>query len=68
MELNNGLKKEVTSKDVARIWVNEDLKMRSFSPTNVSLSLMVTNYCTVAHKTMAHYTVASIMSHLLELC
>ncbi|XP_048115887.1 protein strawberry notch homolog 1 isoform X1 [Alosa alosa] len=34
-ELNNGVKKEVTSKDVARIWVNEDLKMRSFSPTNI---------------------------------
>ncbi|XP_051973528.1 protein strawberry notch homolog 1-like isoform X2 [Xyrauchen texanus] len=31
-ELNNGLKKEVTSKDVARIWVNDDMKMRSFSP------------------------------------
>uniref|UniRef100_A0A8D0CGN5 Strawberry notch homolog 1 (Drosophila) n=1 Tax=Scleropages formosus TaxID=113540 RepID=A0A8D0CGN5_SCLFO len=37
-DLNNGLKKEVTSKDVARIWVNDDVKMRSFSPTNVSLS------------------------------
>ncbi|XP_031433049.1 protein strawberry notch homolog 1 isoform X2 [Clupea harengus] len=35
VELNNGVKKEVTSKDVARIWVNEDLKMRSFSPTNI---------------------------------
>ncbi|XP_036385163.1 protein strawberry notch homolog 1 isoform X2 [Megalops cyprinoides] len=33
-ELNNGVKKEVTSKDVARIWVNDDIKMRSFSPTN----------------------------------
>uniref|UniRef100_A0A8C9WCB4 Protein strawberry notch homolog 1 n=1 Tax=Scleropages formosus TaxID=113540 RepID=A0A8C9WCB4_SCLFO len=33
-DLNNGLKKEVTSKDVARIWVNDDVKMRSFSPTN----------------------------------
>lgn len=36
-ELNNGLKKEVSSKDVARIWVNDDMKMRSFSPVNVSL-------------------------------
>ncbi|XP_051972574.1 protein strawberry notch homolog 1-like [Xyrauchen texanus] len=34
MELNNGLKKEVSSKDVARIWVNDDMKMRSFSPVN----------------------------------
>uniref|UniRef100_A0A3P8XCL0 Protein strawberry notch homolog 1 n=1 Tax=Esox lucius TaxID=8010 RepID=A0A3P8XCL0_ESOLU len=32
-ELNNGVKKEVTSKDVARIWVNDDVKVRSFSPT-----------------------------------
>lgn len=36
-ELNNGLKKEVSGKDVARIWVNDDMKMRSFSPVNVSL-------------------------------
>uniref|UniRef100_A0A672P1S7 Protein strawberry notch homolog 1 n=1 Tax=Sinocyclocheilus grahami TaxID=75366 RepID=A0A672P1S7_SINGR len=35
-ELNNGLKKEVSSKDVARIWVNDDMKMRSFSPVNKS--------------------------------
>lgn len=34
-EVNNGLKKEVSSKDVARIWVNDDMKMRSFSPVNV---------------------------------
>lgn len=33
-EVNNGLKKEVSSKDVARIWVNDDMKMRSFSPVN----------------------------------
>uniref|UniRef100_A0A8C1L0K8 Protein strawberry notch homolog 1 n=1 Tax=Cyprinus carpio TaxID=7962 RepID=A0A8C1L0K8_CYPCA len=33
-ELNNGLKKEVSSKDVARIWVNDDMKVRSFSPVN----------------------------------
>ncbi|XP_066546140.1 protein strawberry notch homolog 1 isoform X2 [Amia ocellicauda] len=33
-ELNNGVKKEVSNKDVARIWVNDDIKMRSFSPTN----------------------------------
>ncbi|KAL4646616.1 hypothetical protein GN956_G10106 [Arapaima gigas] len=33
-DLNNGVKKEVSSKDVARIWVNDDIKMRSFSPTN----------------------------------
>uniref|UniRef100_A0A8C7PVL8 Protein strawberry notch homolog 1 n=1 Tax=Oncorhynchus mykiss TaxID=8022 RepID=A0A8C7PVL8_ONCMY len=32
-ELNNGIKKEVSSKDVARIWVNDDMKVRSFSPT-----------------------------------
>uniref|UniRef100_A0A6Q2XMS9 Protein strawberry notch homolog 1 n=1 Tax=Esox lucius TaxID=8010 RepID=A0A6Q2XMS9_ESOLU len=35
-ELNNGVKKEVTSKDVARIWVNDDVKVRSFSPTLVN--------------------------------
>nr|XP_055063606.1 protein strawberry notch homolog 1 isoform X2 [Misgurnus anguillicaudatus] len=34
IELNNGLKKEVSGKDVARIWVNDDMKMRSFSPVN----------------------------------
>ncbi|XP_063066402.1 protein strawberry notch homolog 1 isoform X2 [Engraulis encrasicolus] len=34
-DLNNGMKKEVSSKDVARIWVNDDLKMRSYSPTNI---------------------------------
>uniref|UniRef100_A0A8C1DFD7 Protein strawberry notch homolog 1 n=1 Tax=Cyprinus carpio carpio TaxID=630221 RepID=A0A8C1DFD7_CYPCA len=34
VELNNGLKKEVSGKDVARIWVNDDMKMRSFSPVN----------------------------------
>uniref|UniRef100_A0A674A7G1 Protein strawberry notch homolog 1 n=1 Tax=Salmo trutta TaxID=8032 RepID=A0A674A7G1_SALTR len=32
-ELNNGIKKEVSSKDVARFWVNDDMKVRSFSPT-----------------------------------
>lgn len=34
VELNNGLKKEVSGKDVARIWVNDDMKMRSFSPVH----------------------------------
>ncbi|XP_039627924.1 protein strawberry notch homolog 1 isoform X1 [Polypterus senegalus] len=33
-ELNNGVKKEITNKEVARIWVNDDLKVRSFSPTS----------------------------------
>ncbi|XP_066506867.1 protein strawberry notch homolog 1 isoform X2 [Hoplias malabaricus] len=33
-EVNNGVKTEVSSKDVARIWVNDELKMRSFSPVN----------------------------------
>ncbi|XP_067910625.1 protein strawberry notch homolog 1 isoform X2 [Heterodontus francisci] len=33
-DLNNGvMKKESLSKEVTRIWVNEDIKMRSFSPT-----------------------------------
>eukprot|EP00062_Callorhinchus_milii_P021645 gi/632978590/ref/XP_007905998.1/ PREDICTED: protein strawberry notch homolog 1 isoform X5 [Callorhinchus milii] len=32
-DLNNGVKKEPLSKEVTRIWVNEDIKMRSFSPT-----------------------------------
>lgn len=36
-ELNNGIKKEVSNKDVARIWVNDDVKVRSFSPTQVSV-------------------------------
>lgn len=35
VEVNNGVKKEVSSKDVARIWANEEIKMRSFSPVNV---------------------------------
>ncbi|XP_017344056.1 protein strawberry notch homolog 1 isoform X5 [Ictalurus punctatus] len=34
VEVNNGVKKEVSSKDVARIWANEEIKMRSFSPVN----------------------------------
>ncbi|KAG8456043.1 hypothetical protein GDO86_002011 [Hymenochirus boettgeri] len=33
-ELHNGTKKDMSSKEVTRIWINEDLKMRSFSPTN----------------------------------
>ncbi|KAG7480982.1 hypothetical protein MATL_G00061980 [Megalops atlanticus] len=33
-DLNNGVKKEVSSKDMSRIWVNDDIKMRSFSPTS----------------------------------
>lgn len=41
VELNNGLKKEVSGKDVARIWVNDDMKMRSFSPVNVSLFICI---------------------------
>ncbi|CAB1352204.1 unnamed protein product [Coregonus sp. 'balchen'] len=32
MDLNNGIK-EVSGKDAARIWVNDDVKVRSFSPT-----------------------------------
>lgn len=35
VEVNNGVKKEVSSKDVARIWASEEIKMRSFSPVNV---------------------------------
>ncbi|CDQ79112.1 unnamed protein product [Oncorhynchus mykiss] len=31
-ELNNGIK-EVSGKDSARVWVNDDVKVRSFSPT-----------------------------------
>lgn len=34
-DLNNGVKKESLSKEVTRIWVNEDIKVRSFSPTPV---------------------------------
>uniref|UniRef100_A0A6I8QXB2 Protein strawberry notch homolog 1 n=1 Tax=Xenopus tropicalis TaxID=8364 RepID=A0A6I8QXB2_XENTR len=32
-DLPNGAKKDI-SKEVTRIWINEDIKMRSFSPTN----------------------------------
>ncbi|XP_045078486.1 protein strawberry notch homolog 1-like isoform X3 [Coregonus clupeaformis] len=32
VDLNNGIK-EVSGKDAARIWVNDDVKVRSFSPT-----------------------------------
>lgn len=35
-DLSNGaVKKEASTKEVARIWIN-DIKMRSFSPTMVS--------------------------------
>ncbi|XP_062869793.1 protein strawberry notch homolog 1 isoform X2 [Trichomycterus rosablanca] len=34
-EVNNGIKKEVSSKDVARIWANDEIKVRSFSPVNI---------------------------------
>ncbi|OCT98378.1 protein strawberry notch homolog 1 isoform X2 [Xenopus laevis] len=34
VDLPNGTKKDISSKEVTRIWINEDLKMRSFSPTN----------------------------------
>ncbi|KAM8962284.1 protein strawberry notch homolog 1 isoform 2-T2 [Pelodytes ibericus] len=30
----NGTKKDFSNKEVTRIWINDDLKMRSFSPTN----------------------------------
>ncbi|XP_041423402.1 protein strawberry notch homolog 1 isoform X3 [Xenopus laevis] len=33
-DLPNGAKKDISSKEVTRIWINEDLKLRSFSPTN----------------------------------
>uniref|UniRef100_A0A8C7QHG6 Protein strawberry notch homolog 1 n=1 Tax=Oncorhynchus mykiss TaxID=8022 RepID=A0A8C7QHG6_ONCMY len=36
-ELNNGIK-EVSGKDSARVWVNDDVKVRSFSPTLVSFA------------------------------
>ncbi|XP_029475625.1 protein strawberry notch homolog 1 isoform X2 [Rhinatrema bivittatum] len=32
-DLSNGAKKDLSSKDVTRIWINDDVKMRSFSPT-----------------------------------
>lgn len=40
VEVNNGVKKDVSSKDVARIWANEEIKMRSFSPVNVGSILL----------------------------
>ncbi|XP_063310375.1 protein strawberry notch homolog 1 [Pelobates fuscus] len=33
-DLLNGTKKDISNKEVTRIWINDDLKMRSFSPTN----------------------------------
>ncbi|XP_044131632.1 protein strawberry notch homolog 1 isoform X1 [Bufo gargarizans] len=33
-DLINGAKKDITNKEVTRIWINDDIKMRSFSPTN----------------------------------
>ncbi|KAM5194743.1 protein strawberry notch homolog 1 isoform 4-T4 [Mantella aurantiaca] len=33
-DLLNGAKKDITNKEVTRIWINDDIKMRSFSPTN----------------------------------
>ncbi|KAM4810116.1 protein strawberry notch homolog 1 [Rhinophrynus dorsalis] len=33
-DLLNGGKKDATNKEVTRIWINDDIKMRSFSPTN----------------------------------
>ncbi|XP_053555749.1 protein strawberry notch homolog 1 [Bombina bombina] len=33
-DLINGTKKDVSNKEVTRIWINDDIKMRSFSPTN----------------------------------
>ncbi|XP_069475771.1 protein strawberry notch homolog 1 isoform X2 [Ambystoma mexicanum] len=32
-DLSNGAKKDFSGKDVVRIWINDDMKMRSFSPT-----------------------------------
>ncbi|XP_030075420.1 protein strawberry notch homolog 1 isoform X2 [Microcaecilia unicolor] len=32
-DLSNGAKKDLSNKDVTRIWINDDIKMRSFSPT-----------------------------------
>ncbi|XP_075690059.1 protein strawberry notch homolog 1 isoform X2 [Rhinoderma darwinii] len=33
-DLMNGAKKDISNKEVTRIWVSDDIKMRSFSPTN----------------------------------
>ncbi|KAM3940780.1 protein strawberry notch homolog 1 isoform 1-T1 [Leptodactylus fuscus] len=33
-DLINGAKKDISNKEVTRIWINDDIKMRSFSPTN----------------------------------
>ncbi|KAM4707846.1 protein strawberry notch homolog 1 isoform 2-T2 [Discoglossus pictus] len=33
-DLLNGAKKDISNKEVTRIWINDDIKMRSFSPTN----------------------------------
>ncbi|XP_077149318.1 protein strawberry notch homolog 1 isoform X1 [Ranitomeya variabilis] len=32
-DLINGTKKDISNKEVTRIWINDDIKMRSFSPT-----------------------------------
>lgn len=40
-ELNNGIKKEVMSKDTPRIWINDDSRVTSFSHSLVNIPL----YC-----------------------
>lgn len=36
-DMNNGVKKEAAGKDAARMWLNEDLRVHSFSHSLVSL-------------------------------
>ena len=37
MELNNGIKKDFSSKDATRFWVNDDVKVQHFSHPLVSV-------------------------------
>ena len=37
----NGIKKEVLSKDAARVWINDDIKMQTFSHSLVSIIILI---------------------------
>uniref|UniRef100_A0A3Q1GP66 Protein strawberry notch homolog 1-like n=1 Tax=Acanthochromis polyacanthus TaxID=80966 RepID=A0A3Q1GP66_9TELE len=40
-EINNGIKKEMLSKDAARIWINDDIKLQNFSHSLVSIMILI---------------------------
>lgn len=39
-EINNGIKKEPLAKDTPRLWINEGIKMQTFSHSLVNASLI----------------------------